>query len=161
MEKEVTQLLALLRPARQAKEMSQSQLADIIGVSDRAISVWELGTKTPRSEALERIKAWLAEVKAEPEPAHIKELKEMGDYLEETKRCLLSLEFILRYFVNGKVEAREMFRQELDGYDMGYLISCLEAMGNEARYQRWKMMSTYKFNSFRRLKYAGKGKDKS
>ena len=44
-----------IRKLRLGKELSQIELADIAGVSDKAISFWETGAKMPRMGPLEKI----------------------------------------------------------------------------------------------------------
>ena len=44
-----------IKHAREARGLSQAELANIIGVSDKTVSSWELGTRTPRMGAIEKI----------------------------------------------------------------------------------------------------------
>lgn len=46
---------ALIRTLRQQKHLTQRQLADTIGVSDKAVSKWERGRSRPDVETLQRL----------------------------------------------------------------------------------------------------------
>lgn len=45
--------------------LSQLELANIIGVSDKAVSTWELGTKTPRMGAIQRMADYFGVLKSD------------------------------------------------------------------------------------------------
>lgn len=44
-----------LKIIREKYDLTQQDLADIAGVSDKAVSTWEKGTKTPRMGSIEKI----------------------------------------------------------------------------------------------------------
>lgn len=44
-----------IKRIRSAHSLTQSQLGEIAGVSDKAVSTWEMGTAEPRMGALQRI----------------------------------------------------------------------------------------------------------
>ena len=44
-----------IKQLRERHGLSQKQLADIAGVTDKAVSTWELGKKTPRMGVVERM----------------------------------------------------------------------------------------------------------
>lgn len=70
---------------------------------------------------------------------------------EKVKVALLSLESDLRLFRDGNEAQRNVFRQELDGGDVGYVGCLLTALtGDEDQFERWKTFSTYRFNFFKR-----------
>ena len=44
-----------IRRLRESHGMTQADIAEIAGVTDKAVSTWELGTKEPRMGALQKI----------------------------------------------------------------------------------------------------------
>lgn len=44
-----------IKALREARNITQKELADIIGVSDKAVSTWELDIKTPRMGSIQKI----------------------------------------------------------------------------------------------------------
>lgn len=80
-----------------------------------------------------------------------KTVREARQRAEKVKLALLLLELELRPFRDGNEEVRNVFRQELDGGDVGYVGCLLTALcGTEGQFERWLNFSTYKFNFFRR-----------
>ena len=51
-----------LKDARRRWELSQAQLAAILGVSHAALSRWEHGNRNPRADHSEQISRWLQQV---------------------------------------------------------------------------------------------------
>lgn len=47
-----------IKKLRDEHDLSQAELGKIAGVSDKAVSTWELGTKTPRMGAVEKMAAY-------------------------------------------------------------------------------------------------------
>ena len=82
------------------------------------------------------------------EPILIRQAREGA---EKVKRILLLLELELRLFRDGNEEVRNVFRQELDECDVGYVGCLLTALcGTEEQFERWLAFSSYKFNFFKR-----------
>ena len=61
-----------IRLARQMRRMSQTELADRIGYSDKAVSAWECGVNAPTGDAIRELcralgvsADWLLDVKGE------------------------------------------------------------------------------------------------
>ena len=50
---------------RESMGLSQAQLGDMLGISDRTVSSWELGTRTPRMGVIERMCAYFNITKSE------------------------------------------------------------------------------------------------
>ena len=82
------------------------------------------------------------------EPILIRQARERA---EKVKLILLLLELELRLFRDGNEEVRNVFRQELDEGDVGYVGCLLTSLtGTEEQFERWLAFSTYKFNFFKR-----------
>ena len=77
--------------------------------------------------------------------------KEAHEKADKVKHALLHLESELRPFRDGNEEVRNVFRQELDEGDIGYVGCLLTALsGTEDQFKRWRRFSTYKFKFFRK-----------
>jgi hypothetical protein len=68
---------------------------------------------------------------------------------ERIRFLLLLLEEELRWFRDGPLEARQMFRKNLDPMDIGYLSSLLAMLGEEEAFKRWLTLTTNRFNYFK------------
>jgi len=73
-------------------------------------------------------------------------LQEAQRKTEKIKHLLLFLEEELSWFRDGSKEARDIFREELDPYDVGYISSLLIMLGDEDKFKRWLILTTYWFN---------------
>jgi len=47
-----------IKQLRERHGLSQKELADIAGVTDKAVSTWEVGKKTPRMNVVDRMSAY-------------------------------------------------------------------------------------------------------
>ena len=47
-----------IRELRESKGLMQAELATILGVSDKAVSAWENGTRVPRMGPIEKLAAY-------------------------------------------------------------------------------------------------------
>ena len=47
-----------IKALRESRGLTQAQLADIVGVSDKAVSTWESGKREPRMGVVERLSAY-------------------------------------------------------------------------------------------------------
>ena len=82
------------------------------------------------------------------EPTLVRETRQRT---KQVKHLLLLLESELRLFRNGNEQVRNIFRQELNAGDVGYVGSLLTALtGNKEQFERWLAFSTYKFKFFKR-----------
>lgn len=54
-----------IRALRKAKDINQKQLGEIVGVSDKAVSTWELGKSFPTEDKLERLAAYFGVKKSD------------------------------------------------------------------------------------------------
>lgn len=79
---------------------------------------------------------------------------------EQLKNLLILLELHLQYFRDGLPEAREIYRREVDVYDVGYLTSLLEMLYDEDKFRRWKIFTTHRFGGFKGRQYGRKGNQK-
>ncbi len=69
---------------------------------------------------------------------------------EKVKYLLLFLEEELRWFRDGLKETRDVFREELDLGDIGYISSLLAMLGDEDKFRRWLTLTTNRFNFFKK-----------
>jgi len=69
---------------------------------------------------------------------------------EKIKYLLLLLEDELRWFRDSPKEARGIFREELDLADIGYISSLLTMLGDEKKFKRWVILTTNRFNFFKK-----------
>lgn len=88
-----------IRNLREYKQMTQLQFAELLGVSDKAVSAWENGTKIPRMGIVEKLSQIFGIEKSvildEQSELGLKDI-ELYSYLEELKnreelRMLFSL----------------------------------------------------------------------
>ncbi|MBI3952931.1 MAG: hypothetical protein HY330_00280 [Chloroflexi bacterium] len=66
------------------------------------------------------------------------------------KLLLVLLEDELRWFRDGHPDGRAAYRATLDPYDIGYLSSLLSMLTDEEKFQRWRVLTTHRFRSFRK-----------
>jgi len=71
--------------------------------------------------------------------AHCKKLKEL----------LLAVELESKYFKDGPPNVRDIYREELDASDIGYLTSLLSMLCKEDTFLRWKVFTTSTFGNFK------------
>lgn len=76
-------------------------------------------------------------------------LKEAHDRSERIKQLLLLIEGELGWFRDGPADVREVFRKNLDPYDVGYVASLLMMLENEPKFQRWLALTTNRFRFFK------------
>jgi len=69
---------------------------------------------------------------------------------EKVKHILLFLEEELEWFRDNSKEARDIFREELDLNDIGYISSLLTMLGDEDKFKRWLTLTTNRFNFFKK-----------
>jgi hypothetical protein len=69
--------------------------------------------------------------------------------IDRIRSLLLLLEEELRWFRDGPLEARRLFRKNLDPMDIGYLSSLLVMLGEEEAFKRWLTLTTNRFNYFK------------
>lgn len=69
---------------------------------------------------------------------------------EKIKYLLLLLEDELRWFRDNGPDAREMFRRELDPFDIGYVSSLLTMLTEEDKFRRWLALTTARFQFFKK-----------
>lgn len=77
-------------------------------------------------------------------------LKEAQRKTEKIEYLLLLLEKELRWFRDGPKEARDIFRKELTPGDVGYISSLITMLGEEDKFRRWLILTTNRFNSFKK-----------
>jgi len=124
----------------QTKDWSRNTLALKLGIPLGSVKKWFLQgehRRDPLPSHLEKITSLLM-----TEEGHARAVK--------VKLLLLLLEDELRWFKDTSVAAREALREELDPADIGYISSLLSMIGEEDKFQRWLVLSTYKFNYFKK-----------
>jgi len=70
--------------------------------------------------------------------------------IEKIKYLLLFLEEELKWFRDSSKEVRDIFREELNLSDIGYISSLLTMLGDEDKFQRWLTLTTNRFNFFKK-----------
>jgi len=77
-------------------------------------------------------------------------IQEAQQKTEKIKYLLLLLEDELEWFRDNSKEARDIFREELDPYDVGYISSLLTMLSDEDKFKRWLTLTTNRFNFFKK-----------
>lgn len=130
----------------QHKYASASDLAHEIGWDgDNLAQCLKGGTSPPRL-VVERL-ARSVPISTPTSPAQVGEAKRRSERL---KALLILLHEELVWFRDGTKELREVFRSELDPFDVGYLSSLLAMLSDESRFKRWLSATTNRFASFQR-----------
>ncbi len=177
MEEQIAAILRSMRSKATLNKMTSADVAKALGVNRAAVKHWYTLSCSPKPEALAKIKTWLTEKSAMLEletaplfrtPSTEKQIsigtsaiREAMEHSQQIKHLLNAVEFELRYFANAKPEAREIYRDQVDPYDVSYVTTRLDAMAEETTFRRNMLLSNYQFNSFRRVKHAREKKDKS
>lgn len=128
----------------QHKYSSFSQLAEDAGYDADQLSSYINGRITPPRLVVEKVSR-LAGMEYTAEDI----LKNTTERAEKIKQLLLLLESELRWFRDGPPAARQIFRNNLDPYDVGYIASLLVMLENEQKFQRWLTLTTNRFRFFR------------
>ena len=127
-------------------KLSRRNLAEMLGIPYGTLKPWFTKGKSankPSKGNLDRIKNFL-EDKTSPER------EEARHRAEKIKYLLLLLEDELRWFRDNSPDAREMYRRELDPFDIGYISSLLSMLTEEDKFKRWLALTTARFYSFKR-----------
>ncbi len=105
-----------IRQLRESRGLLQSDLAVIIGVSDKAISSWENGTRLPRMGAIEKLAAYFQVPKgyffdddAQSVPAPLDD-GAMGKHVSQLKARPELCELLRLGEVSSKTEVLQMIR---------------------------------------------------
>lgn len=78
-----------IRRLRESHGMTQADIAEIAGVTDKAVSTWELGTKEPRMGALQKIADYFGVKKSDiVDDADITKKAPSEDEAEEFERAV-------------------------------------------------------------------------
>lgn len=171
-------LIEQLRLYAAQQSLSRQELAARLGIPYGTVKSW-LGPR-PRAKLSrvheQRVQALLggtipllsAPAGAEKQAPAAGEARGKAGLRAEAKRrvhrlrmLLLLLEDELRWFRDGQADRRAAYRAELDPYDIGYVSSLLSMLTDEEKFQRWRLLTTNRFRSFRRrAKAAGSGQAK-
>lgn len=144
------QLVALLERKMAEKGLSRHALAEALHLPYSTVKGWlsRGPSKTrPSKHNLQRISDFLAvSVPAAPDK---KLRKEAERHTQKLRWLLLLLEDELRWFRDGTPEARSVFHERLNEFDVGYVTSLLTMLGEEEKFQRWRVLTTNRFRGFR------------
>lgn len=147
-------------------KLTRAELAQRLGVPVTTVEHWfKRGERrtTPIPVLQERIKSLLGQ----PSPNLLEQLEkgnaeqkrptlnveesEAHHRTQKVRMLLILLEDELRWFQpDERRSAREMFREQLNAFDIGYISSLLSMLTEEQKYQRWKALTSYRFKGFRR-----------
>ena len=125
-------------------------LADRLGIPHNTLRGWFKEGKSrsnPSTANLTRIRSFLA---TRESPEIYLESGNAKRRAEKIKYILLLLEDELRWFRDATSDAREVFRNDLNPNDIGYISSLLTMLTDEDRFQRWLKFTTTHFQSFRK-----------
>ena len=129
-----------------AMGLSRRELAAKLGVPPKTVEPWFSTGKSrhlPSPKNLEKIQALLATLPLD-------QVHEAERRTEKLKWGLLIVEDELRWFRQGSAESREVLRNLLDPFDAGYISSLLTMIQEEEAFQRWRRLTTNRFNAFKR-----------
>ena len=158
------ELLKKLDALRQARGLTTREMAGELGIPWETFRQW-FGDRqrkpTPRRDYLEKIKAFVASCRKELGMAAVAAVdvvtqQEVQGRAEKIKHLLLVLETELRFFRDGKTVDRDVFRAMLDPADVGYISSLLGMLGDEDQFKRWRTLTNYQFNHFRKERSVGR-----
>ncbi|MCK4594809.1 hypothetical protein KAU45_09935 [bacterium] len=138
-EKPVKQLLTDIEDFSRKTQLSKREIADKLNIPFNTFRKWfQKGTvlHKPSSKYVKIINDFLYNQRIKRK-------------IEKIKYLLLLLEDELRLFRDGSKESRDIFREELDPSDIGYISSLLVMLGDEDGFKRWCIFTTNKFNFFR------------
>ena len=122
------------------------ELADEIGWDTQSLITYFQNKELPPKLVVEKIAKTL-DIET---PALDSVFQEAQRKTEKIKHLLLFLEEELSWFRDGSKEARDIFREELDPYDVGYISSLLIMLGDEDKFRRWLTLTTNRFNFFKK-----------
>lgn len=128
----------------QHRYASASELAQEIGWDSEPLDQCLKGGTPPPRLVMER----LAETLRIPTPALPPQVGEAKRRSERLKVLLILLHEELAWFRDGPEAVREVFRSELDSFDVGYLSSLLAMLSDEGTFRRWLAATTNRFSSF-------------
>jgi len=154
--------LAALSDYMRSKGINKAQTARALGVPERTLGDWYLEGKRslPSPGNVLRIEELLAReeqllapriAKEPPRPLPGKSLDEQAAcaHAEHITMLLLLLHDELAWFKDADETARATFRTNVDPYDAGYVSSLLTMLSEEGAFQRWRLLTTYRFRRFR------------
>jgi len=130
----------------QHKYPSLRALAWDLGWEESELHDFLQGKKQPPKSLIES----LASIMGVSSILDIKEDSEAQRRTAKIRYLMLLLADELEWFRDGPSQRREIFRCELDPNDLGYISSLINMLGDEAKFQRWLRLTTYRFNFFKR-----------
>ena len=145
-------ILSQLKEYAVEHHLSNKQLAEKLGAPYNTIQKWWFFTEAkdarkPSKPHLFKIKEFLSNKDTPEAYAQINAARHRA---EKVKFLLLLLEDELRWFRDNEPRTREEFRKELDASDIGYISSLLTMLTEEEKFNRWLVLTTTRFQSFKR-----------
>ena len=129
----------------QHRYSSLGELASEIGWDAQNLDACLLGgDHTPRL-VIERLAALLGI----STPSAAQYVAQARQRCTRIKSLLLLLYEELSWFRDGSQQSRDVFRSELDPYDVGYLSSLLTMLADERKFRRWLAATTHRFGAFK------------
>ncbi|MDP8211727.1 MAG: hypothetical protein P9X22_00365 [Candidatus Zapsychrus exili] len=137
---------------------NRAKLARAIGFPESTFrKIWNGGNISRPSlqkiqDFLKRYPSGVVQGVSLPSKEHLERsqlLKLVSKRVEKLKYILLLLEEELGEFRDDSPEIREILRKLLDIDDIGYVASLLTMICDEKQFQRWRVLSSNGFNSFK------------
>ena len=119
-----------------------SELADEIGWDVQSLSNYLQNIEMPPKLVIEKIAKTIGFKISSLDTI----IQETLRKTEKVKHLLLFLEEELRWFRDGSEKVRDIFRNELDINDIGYISSLLTMLCDEDKFKRWLTLTTNRFN---------------
>ncbi len=151
-DEKVQEILCRLSTYAKEHNLPNKRLAEELKIPYDTIRHWHFFTQRkrehkPSEEYIAKIEEFLLK-KERPEVYAL--IQEARHKAEKIKYLLLLLEDELRWFRDTEPRMRDEFRKELDAYDIGYISSLLTMLTEEDKFNRWRVLTTARFNSFKR-----------
>lgn len=118
---------------RESHDLTQTEFADLFGVTDKAVSTWEIGTRTPRMGVIQKIADYF----------HIAKSDILEDNYNPHNLTPLFEETIKEEYGEQSMQALELFAR-LDTLDQGRTIGNMEEMLKAEKYSISKELSNKK-----------------
>ncbi len=133
-------------------KLNVSELAEQLSVPRSTVAKWFNKKKSgtlPSKSNLEKISSFLAKSDGGRTGNERRVVAEARERAEKIMHLLILLESELGWFRDGDDSARQIFRDKLDPYDIGYIASLMMMLDNEDKFQRWLALTTNRFQYFR------------
>lgn len=129
----------------QHRYSSVHQLAEDVGWTTDGLRACLQNEFKPPRLVVERL-AQLLQLQIPPHALSVREARQRSERL---KMVLSILADELAWFRDGPANVREVYRSQLDEFDVGYLSSLLTMLFAEDKFRRWLEVTTNRFNYFK------------